>query len=681
MLFCFITFIIANCISTLSLGCVYSKSCSLGSCIVTVDADTLKRQNDDFLKISNSNNLVRLEDRTYSPLSFSGKGFKILRKNLSFGKNVLAQSMMSEPNTIYHIQYDYDLCGKKIVLPEGCILKFEGGSLSNGILCGNNTIVSSLPYHILKDVSIVGSFNVEESYAEWLGAKGDGKYNDTEYLQKSLDYFSTVKLCPNKNYYITNSLTFAFRRSLVGSNSTTISADGDFTLFKVGYNTFISGLNISLNAPQTVVSITSQQIAKSYFDYDKSADAWKYRQDADIKISNLRIFSRNHDKVNDEVSCFESLANGIGTGFWQVNVENIYIYGRYKYGIYISNAKVNNYQSETWQTDQVWKNIKIHQAENAVYIGNNGDLSGKLGWKVGRILFDNVSMQYVNDVTKHFAVLDECEYVTFESCTAWDWPQASEEYIINPNKAKGVAILNAPLHSQGANVSLTEVPHSPNSVPFITSAVDSPVKSAYDIGFFKPDLTKRCTNEFIRSLPSGLYLIPSDVRYNTFFGINQEADANMGFGPNLLSLEHARNGMVLLTFYCTYFKGIQSLGYLVVPGNEEGELKDVIFCNPKIFVYDSIQQFKAQSKNKKYFWGFVRHNNGSYKLAFKINKNEIVDALGKPFEMKVLHIGTTEQRPIDVEAGFYFFDTTLNKPIWKMSDDGTDWVDAMGNSI
>ena len=45
---------------------------------------------------------------------------------------VLTQEMISEPNQIYIIQYDYDLRGDSITIPNNCVLNFRGGSLSNG---------------------------------------------------------------------------------------------------------------------------------------------------------------------------------------------------------------------------------------------------------------------------------------------------------------------------------------------------------------------------------------------------------------------------------------------------------------------------------------------------------------------------------------------------------------------
>jgi hypothetical protein len=41
--------------------------------------------------------------------------------------------------------------------------------------------------------------------------------------------------------------------------------------------------------------------------------------------------------------------------------------------------------------------------------------------------------------------------------------------------------------------------------------------------------------------------------------------------------------------------------------------------------------------------------------------------------------GTTTDRPItNLVIGDYYFDTTLNLPIWY---DGTDWIDAAGNVV
>ena len=80
----------------------------------------------------NGKQKLKFADRNYEPLTFSGKGYKILRKNIVEGKNILTQDMINESNTVYEIRYDFDLNGAEITVPENCVLKFNGGNLSNG---------------------------------------------------------------------------------------------------------------------------------------------------------------------------------------------------------------------------------------------------------------------------------------------------------------------------------------------------------------------------------------------------------------------------------------------------------------------------------------------------------------------------------------------------------------------
>ena len=76
--------------------------------------------------------VLKLANKDHNPNSYSGMGRAYLRKNVVAGVNVLTQSMMPWPNTIYIIQYDYDLQGEEITIPEGCVLDFQGGTIFNG---------------------------------------------------------------------------------------------------------------------------------------------------------------------------------------------------------------------------------------------------------------------------------------------------------------------------------------------------------------------------------------------------------------------------------------------------------------------------------------------------------------------------------------------------------------------
>lgn len=88
-------------------------------------------------------NVLKFKDKVYNPLTYSGMGRKILRKNIVNGVNILTQEMMSADNTKYVIKYDYVL-GEDITVPANCVLDFDGGSINNGNIIYNNTVIIGL---------------------------------------------------------------------------------------------------------------------------------------------------------------------------------------------------------------------------------------------------------------------------------------------------------------------------------------------------------------------------------------------------------------------------------------------------------------------------------------------------------------------------------------------------------
>lgn len=82
---------------------------------------------------------LKLKDRNYDEANFSGKGYVILRKNISEGKNILTQDRINKANTIYEIRYDFDLNGEEIIISDNCILDFQGGRIANGTIQLTNT--------------------------------------------------------------------------------------------------------------------------------------------------------------------------------------------------------------------------------------------------------------------------------------------------------------------------------------------------------------------------------------------------------------------------------------------------------------------------------------------------------------------------------------------------------------
>ena len=119
--------------------------------------------------------VLKFKDKTYSPALFSGLGRVYLRKNvvtpenLGYAINLLTSEMVSQTNTIYRIQYDYNLNGQTITLPANVTLQFEGGSLANGTIVGNNTMIDSVNVAFKKDLTIQGTWKNEVVYSRWFG--------------------------------------------------------------------------------------------------------------------------------------------------------------------------------------------------------------------------------------------------------------------------------------------------------------------------------------------------------------------------------------------------------------------------------------------------------------------------------------------------------------------------------
>lgn len=114
---------------------------------------------------------LKFKDKDYDPVDFSGMGRIMLRKNLVGTEacslddedhllNVLTQDMIREENTVYIVQYDFDLDGKVISIPKGCTLWFQGGSINNGTIYLQETaILGAFEFADMGDAKLFGKFN------------------------------------------------------------------------------------------------------------------------------------------------------------------------------------------------------------------------------------------------------------------------------------------------------------------------------------------------------------------------------------------------------------------------------------------------------------------------------------------------------------------------------------------
>ena len=154
--------------------------------------------------ITEQNGTLQLANKTYDKQSFSGLGRVYLRKNIVGDKNVLTQAMINKANTIYVIQYDYDLKEASIDIPENCVLQFDGGSLSNGTIIGNGTSIDSIPIYIFKDIIFEGTFK-GEFHVEYMGASIKNEDN-SGYFNKAFSSVIKHWVAKSSFYKISNTI-------------------------------------------------------------------------------------------------------------------------------------------------------------------------------------------------------------------------------------------------------------------------------------------------------------------------------------------------------------------------------------------------------------------------------------------------------------------------------------------
>lgn len=97
-------------------------------------------------------------------------------------------SVLKSGNKRYVISYNYDLKGKELVIGANSILVFEGGSLSNGKIKGNQTIIDAGIESIFKNIENTGTFQCEAVFPQWFGANADGKHDCSDAIQQAIDF-------------------------------------------------------------------------------------------------------------------------------------------------------------------------------------------------------------------------------------------------------------------------------------------------------------------------------------------------------------------------------------------------------------------------------------------------------------------------------------------------------------
>lgn len=212
----------------------------------------------------------RGDDKDYAPTDFSGMGRVFLSPNIQEvdgeDKNILTQDVFCledgvtpRTNTIYIIQYDYTMT-ENITIPENCILKFVGGSISNGTITGQNTCISAELVKIFDtDITLNGTWNIEDAYPEWFGAITDDDSFDCSVPINAVinnTPFRKVSLCFGKTYHIHNSIVLKSKDFSFGCPDVLAPGHKDFEGKKPGAYIMSNGDITALRVPEAAQSLS-----------------------------------------------------------------------------------------------------------------------------------------------------------------------------------------------------------------------------------------------------------------------------------------------------------------------------------------------------------------------------------------------------------------------------------------
>lgn len=324
-----------------------------------------------------------LEEKEYISSSNNGMGRVVLRKNLVEGVNTLTQSMINKSNTIYVIQYDFDLNDPNfehpITIPENCVLEFNGGSLSNGVLntdisnkiLGFNKIFTNIKFNgyykyagtveldwfISKYAKSVEDTSVD-NYSDFVDAINSGCYNLLIDNSKYIHLTNTIEITRPLNIYAKYSrkYTIGFSSNLSDSyklEDGCIFSKSIVTLlrYKVKNETkqigdrpiTIGNINLYINKPYETLDDIDVPILDIRTD---GANLWGITLSCNIKSKRYTISA-----LNDTICNYTGIHLESSNGYITFVEINGYISGVYK-GI---NAKGYPHNTNNWFTNIVIK--------------------------------------------------------------------------------------------------------------------------------------------------------------------------------------------------------------------------------------------------------------------------------------------------------------------------------------
>lgn len=573
-------------------------------------------------------NVLKFADKSYNVTEYSGLGRVFLRKNVENSENVLTQQMVNSENTRYIIQYDYNLNGETITIPDGCVLDFQGGCLNNGTIIGNDTCINSSINCIFNDITLDGNFNVPEVYPQWFGAKGDGVANDGDAIQKAMDTGRKVRLISGT--YRINSQLQIKNGGIFGD-----SPKNTFILFDGSYNAI--------------------QLSKDYITDNRSS----------IIIKGFTITGSD-----------SNLDSSVGIKIID-NTENQYIKG-----VLIEDLELNNlgrgiYLSQCFRVNV--NRIGMTKVINPV----------KLTGSIVQCSFTNITcnLDYTEETeitksgieatdTQHAiesALFFKCSFVSYDYGVYFTAPTliTNFEYLdLDFCKKTGMVLGNNCFNILNSWICV--------SGSLATAGIQLETNNQ---AFIYPITIKGCTfmSDVEQNAPYHIYkngsndynnrLIICDNLYRAY--ANKSAGGII-YAENLTNL-YLRNNVLADAATKYYSVNIKtSYGSIIIENNT---VNGRLYLSTSAGVSSRYVIINNNATEIELFNNAIESGNGSAEFLVDRNSGTILTNNKSVSSRKY---GTTSNRNNAPYVGFRYFDTTLNKPLWW---NGTKWVDSNGTDV
>lgn len=588
----------------------------------------------------NAEGKLQFKNRTYG----DGMGYVILRKDKTFAEQV------TQVNTIYEIRYDFDFNGAEINIPEGCVLKFIGGSLSNGRIVFNNTVISSNNKEALfANVEIQGQINNKDKYAHWFKYKAN--HDDWNLISVLFNSSGNVYLEPrtynvDKSIHTSEFIALSSNLNVYGCENCELNANHTNlqaidTLFLLNNKTNIKFDNIRINCtigtkikPPTAhgddlidssglyifainnycVGITLKNIVINNAAYavktSKNAD---YNNDVyfkDITIENceficdMPIQGTNYSNLVCKNSRF--LSRGTNSGNHAVYILPI-ANGNYSKDAYFDNCYFYSPEKDG-HIIQIYQSGDTHDLASVTTF-TNCLIEGESGACItasssAKIMLNNCTIKNINSgmcgASGGYIIAYNCIITNIEVSKNWELHQCTINISLN-NLIVGndVAELGHPVTIQNCSINVTSGKY------LIYNYTDAEVPVIQ--------------NSIIKCNGDGVLSVRGKQQNNIkFINCIIQVKTRLVYSPG-------KQGDIIISFINCVLS-TTSPSYLLNTGSEAVKI-DIVNCSL----------------------------NG-----------DIINIPASP-----INVGTSLGRPTNKGVGQIFFDTALNKPIWW---DGTKWV-------